>query len=220
MVMYWNYKTEDLLTHDVFIKNFQNLAAGTSNFHLQNYAFSENLHCACEVVKSWWWTSISMSTRMSAMLTYHCYKLKWGESPEVLNKIWLSIIWNSSGGDGNFSVSSFDQTGTSLNIISNAPVDISWPSIVLLKKNTMMQAYILFCCIQWYTGGVGNPNDWKGFILASTIPINVSFRTPRACAKYMRNGGGGYVSPRTVMSGYFSVIIAAYCSKARRYPHE
>jgi len=57
-------------------------------------------------------------------------------------RMWFSMIWNISCGAGMRPVSSFDQIGTSLNVISNAPVDMSWPSIALLMKKIIIQAYI------------------------------------------------------------------------------
>lgn len=73
------------------------------------------------------------------------------------NCIWLSIIWKSSFGWGILPVSSFDQTGTSLRLISNAPEEINCPSMMFDKKNNIMQEYSLFSIHQDHHDGWGWP---------------------------------------------------------------
>lgn len=63
--------------------------------------------------------------------------------------------------------------------------------------------------------GVFIPRAVKGLKLASIEAITHHFNIPKKVARCMQKGGGGYVSPRTVISGYFSLIIEAYCSKTR-----
>lgn len=73
----------------------------------------------------------------------------------------------------------------------------------------------LFWVIQIKIFGVFIPRAVKGLKFAITEAIIHHFNIPIKEARCMRKGGGGNVSPRTVISGYFSWIIEAYCSKTR-----
>lgn len=88
------------------------------------------------------------------------------------------MIWNSSAGWGMRPVSSFDQTGTSFSEISNAPDCTSWPSRMLHRKNSIMQAYTLFSVHQTHQPGRG----WLMYSKMLTPPkmhtITASFSKP------------------------------------------
>lgn len=69
------------------------------------------------------------------------YDRWWGiDSMCTLSFISLSRICTSCCMEGRWPDSSLDHTGTSFKVISNAPVDIHWFSIMLLRKKTIIQA--------------------------------------------------------------------------------
>lgn len=76
---------------------------------------------------------------------------------------WLSKTWKSSWMLGTYPDCNLDQTGTSFNEISKAPVERKWVSNMLLRKNAMRQENILFSCPHDHILGVFIPNIWKGF---------------------------------------------------------
>lgn len=59
--------------------------------------------------------------------------------------MWLSIIWNSSCGDGMRPVSSFDHTGMSLIDISNAPEEMSCGRAKQILELAFNTREMIFC---------------------------------------------------------------------------
>lgn len=105
----------------------------------------------------------------------------WGGSVSMCMLIFISFsrIWTSCCIEGRWPDSSLDQTGTSLSVISNAPVDMHWFSIILLKKNTIIQAYILFSWLQTQIPGACMPHKAKGSLPKMITPINNSLNIDR-----------------------------------------
>lgn len=90
----------------------------------------------------------------------------------------LSMIWNSSGGCGILPVSNLDQSGILLRDISKAPDETSCPSIILARKNIIMQAYSLFSRHQLHQEGCGLFNHAKMFTPLNMHMINIIFPKP------------------------------------------
>lgn len=106
-------------------------------------------------------------------------------------RMWLSIIWNSSGGCGIRPVSSLDQTGTSLNLISKAPVETNCPSIALVRKKIIRQPYILLLDNQFQNAGVGWP-IFSNILMPAATQITTKILTiPNIWAKWCLHWGGG-----------------------------
>lgn len=120
----------------------------------------------------------------------------------ALSFISFSRICTSCCMEGRCPDCSFDHTGTSLSVISKAPVDIHWFSIMLLRKNTIMQAYILFSRAQSQIPGVSMLKYVKGSLPRIIKPITASLKTERKEATCLYTGCGRKSSPSMRMSGY------------------
>lgn len=97
----------------------------------------------------------------------------------TLSFISLSRICTSCCMEGRWPDSSLDHTGTSFKVISKAPVDMHWFSIMLLRKKTIMQAYTLFSWPHCQMLGACMPKKANGSLPTMIKPINTSLKTDR-----------------------------------------